>query len=229
VLTRPPRVIALAAAAVLVVAACGPGGASPGATGGGPATSGPQTAEPTTAAVPTFPTADLRWYCCLGTGEDPSQVPTEEEVAAGFGEKYPGSSLTFEVVTYDQARATLSTQIAGGNAPDIVGPAGVGGIAAFKGQWLDLDPYIEKYAYDTSQFDQGAVDFYRNDEEGQYGLPFAVYPSVLWYKNDLFVEAGLNPPPHTYGDPYVMPDGTEVEWNYDTVRQIALLLRCPEA
>ncbi len=235
-LTRPPRVIsgrrvdlALLATVALVMAACGPT-ASPGPTTAGgttnPATAGP---NPTVGAAASFAPGDLRWYCCLGTGEDPSQVPTEEEVAAGFATKHAGSSLKFEVVTYDLARSTLSTQIAGGNAPDIVGPAGVGGIAAFKGQWLDLDPLITKYGYDVSQYDPGAVAFYKNEDEGQYGLPFAVYPSMLWYKNDLFEEAGLNPPPHKYGEKYTMPDGSQVDWNYDTVKQIALLLTVDEA
>ena len=32
---------------------------------------------------------------------------------------------------------------------------------------------------------------------------------MLWYKADLFEEAGLNPPPHKYGEKYKMPDGTE--------------------
>ena len=44
---------------------------------------------------------DLRWYCCLGTGEDPVQIPIEEEVAADFDAKHPGHHLKFEVVTYD--------------------------------------------------------------------------------------------------------------------------------
>ena len=74
-------------------------------------------------AAASFAPASLRWYCCLGTGEDPVQIFVEEEVAAGFGEKHAGSSLKFEVVTYDQARNTLSTQIASGNGPDI-GPVG---------------------------------------------------------------------------------------------------------
>lgn len=224
---RSPRVPGLLAAALLAAAACTPGtpSASPGAATAGPTQGG--TTPPASEAAG-FEPAALRWYCCLGTGEDPSQVPTEEEVAAGFGEKYPGSSLKFEVVTYDLARSTLSTQIAGDNAPDIVGPAGVGGIAAFKGQWLDLDPYITKYGYDTSQFDPGAVAFYHNDDEGQFGLPFAIYPSMLWYKNDHFTDAGLNPPPHKYGEKYRMPDGTEVEWNYDTIREIAKILTVDE-
>jgi multiple sugar transport system substrate-binding protein len=223
VLNRPPRVLALLAAVVFIAAACTPAASS--APSGG-ASAAPTTAV--TAAPPSFAPAALRWYCCLGTGEDPTQVPTEKEVAAGFADKNPGSSLKFEVVTYASARATLSTQIAGGNAPDIVGPAGVGGIAAFKGQWLDLDPFITKWGYDTSQFDPNAVAFYHNDDEGQFGLPFAVYPSMVWYKKDFFAEAGLEEPPHKYGDQYTMPDGTTVDWNYDTVKQIGLLLTVDE-
>ena len=217
--SRPTRVIGLLAAIVIVAAACGgPAGSPSAGTSAGP------TIPPATAGPPaTFAPAALRWYCCLGTGEDPSQVPTEEEVAAGFATKHPGSSLKIEIVTYDAARDTLSTQIGGNNAPDIVGPAGVGGLAAFEGLWLDLDPYIAKTGYDLTQYDPGAVAFYKTDQ-GQIGLPFAIYPSMTWYKADMFTEAGLSEPPHKYGEKYKMADGTEVEWNYDTVRQIALKL-----
>ena len=44
---------------------------------------------------------------------------------------------------------------------------------------------------------------------------------MLWYSPALFDEAGLEYPPHAYGDTYTMPDGTEAEWNYDTVKQLA--------
>ena len=83
--------------------------------------------------------------------------------------------MTFEVVTYDAAVNTLSTTIAGGNPPDIVGPVGVGGIEGFHGQWLDLAPYLETAGFDLSIYPQEAVDFY-NTEDGQIGLPFATTP-----------------------------------------------------
>ena len=221
--SRPTRVFGLLLTIVFVAAACG-GTASPppGATAG--PTTVAATAPPVTAGPPaTFAPAALRWYCCLGTGQDENQVPVENQVADAFAAKYPGSSLKIEIVTYDAARDTLSTQIGGGNAPDIAGPAGVGGRAAFKGQWLDLAPYIAKTGYDVSQFDPGAVDFYKT-EDGQIGLPFAIYPSMVWYKKDMFDEVGLAEPPHKYGDKYTMPDGTQVEWNYDTLKQLAMLL-----
>jgi multiple sugar transport system substrate-binding protein len=47
---------------------------------------------------------------------------------------------------------------------------------------------------------------------------------VLWYKAEMFEEAGLNPPPHEYGKPYVWPDGRETPWDYDTIRELALVL-----
>jgi multiple sugar transport system substrate-binding protein len=223
--SRSTRLVGLLAAAMIVVSACGGNTASPAATGGTPTSAA--TTTPATAGPPaSFAPAALRWYCCLGTGEDPSQVPTENEVADGFAAKHAGSSLKLEIVTYDAARDTLSTQISGGNGPDIVGPAGVGGLAAFKGQWLDLAPYIQQTGYDLSQFDPAAVEFYKT-EDGEIGLPFAIYPSMVWYKKGMFDEASLAEPPHKYGDKYML-DGQEVEWNYDTLRQVALRLTVDE-
>src|SRR5262245_33615702 len=189
--TTPIRAAALVAVIALLVGACGPSGGTQPPGSAATQAPGQSAAGSQPAAAPaSFAAASLRWYCCLGTGEDPVQIPVEEEVAAGFGEKHPGSSLKFEVVTYDQARNTLSTQIASGNGPDIVGPVGVGGLAAFDGQWLDLSDQIAATGYDTSQYDPAAVEFY-NTDDGQIGLPFATYPSMLWYKADMFEEAGL--------------------------------------
>jgi multiple sugar transport system substrate-binding protein len=220
--TRLLRAGALVATLVLVVAACGPAATSPSA-----AAPGSQAASaPPPASVPAGVT-EVRWYCCLGTGENPEQLPVENEVIDAFNASHPNIKLTFEVVTYDLARNTLATQIASGNGPDIIGPVGVGGSEAFHGQWLDLGPLIEKTGYDLSQLDQGAVDFYKIGDV-QDALPFAIYPSMMFYKADLFDEAGLNEPPHKYGEKYTMPDGTEVDWTYDTVKELALLLTVDE-
>ena len=109
---------------------------------------------------------------------------------------------------YAGANDALATEIASGNPPDIVGPVGIGGANAFPGQWLDLAPLIAKTDYDLSQFPQDAVDIYKIGD-GQVGIPFAIYPSVLFYAKSLFDEIGLAEPPHKYGDKYTMPDGIE--------------------
>ena len=72
-----------------------------------------------------------------------------------------------------------------------------------------------------SQFPASTVELYNVGGEGQVGIPFAIYPSVLFYKADLFKEAGLAEPPHEWNGKYTMPDGSKVPWDYDTVRKIA--------
>ena len=227
--TRTTRLLVLLAVGAILVTACGqsttpsaPSGSQEPGSSAAPGSTVPEPTAAQTFSVPSFSPADLRWYCCLGTGEDPTQKPTEDKVAAGFADKYPGSSMKFEVVTYDDAVATLSTQLAA-NAPDIVGPVGIGGLGSFKGQWVDLGPYLTDSNYDMSVYDPKTVEFFQQDGV-QVGVPFDLYPSMLWYKKEFFDEIDLTEPPHEWGATYTMPDGSEVDWSYDTLRQVAMLL-----
>ncbi|HET7704043.1 MAG TPA: extracellular solute-binding protein [Candidatus Limnocylindrales bacterium] len=219
----------LVLALALAASACGPSTSSPSGSAGSappPSTGGAPSAPASAGAAASFPTdpVTIKWYCCLGGGDAPEQVAIQKKVAADVQKKFPNITVDFEAIPYDAARDTLATQIASGNGPDIVGPLGIGGANAFPGQWLDLTDLIAKYQYDTSQFPANIVDIYKLGTDGQVGIPFAVYPSALFYKKGLFEEAGLNEPPHKYGDKYTLPDGTQVDWNYDTLRQIALKL-----
>jgi multiple sugar transport system substrate-binding protein len=217
---NPFRAFAVIAAAVLIFGACGSS-----TTASNPPASG-ETAAPTVTVVGGTAQpgqVEIRWYCCLGGGDAPEQVAVEKKVVEAFNASHPKIHLTFEAVPYAGANDALATEIGSGNGPDIVGPVGIGGANAFHGQWLDLAPLIAKTNYDLSGFPPDAVDIYKLDE-GQVGIPFAIYPSALFYKKGLFEEAGLKEPPHKYGEKYEMPDGSMVDWNYDTARQIAQLL-----
>jgi multiple sugar transport system substrate-binding protein len=200
----------------LLVAACGGQGAPP--TTPGSDSTAPAEESPPEEAV------EIRWFCCLGAGDDiETQQPTERRIVEEFNASHPNINLVIEIVDYDEAFDTMSVQVAGGNAPDIVGPVGVSGAEAFHGQWLDLTDLIEANDYDLSQFPEEAVEFYQVGGEGQIGIPFAQFPSMLYYQRDMFDEAGLEYPPHEYGEPYVL-DGEEVEWNFETLRELALRL-----
>jgi multiple sugar transport system substrate-binding protein len=218
----------------MLVGACGGGASSPSASTGAPASEPPSVAPasaPASTAPATVPPGgpvQIRWYCCLGGGEAPEQKTVEDKVVAAFNASHPNIKVTFEVVTYDQANGQLTTEIQSGNGPDIVGPVGIGGANAFHGQWLDLAPLIAKNNYDLSGFPANVVDIYKLDE-GQVGIPFAIYPSALFYKKGMFQEAGLAEPPHKYGDQYTMPDGTKVDWSYDTAMKVAQLLTVDKA
>ncbi|MCD0442997.1 extracellular solute-binding protein [Glycomyces sp. A-F 0318] len=164
---------------------------------------------------------EIRWFVGMGAGSDAPTIPAQEAVVEAFNASQDEIELVLEIVDADQAPNILSTQIATGDAPDIVGPMGIRGRSTFPGNWLDLTPYIEEHDYDLADFDPALVDFYRIEEEGQIGLPFAVFPSFMYVNLDLFDEAGLPYPPQEYGAPYVDADGTERPWDIATMTDLA--------
>ena len=164
----------------------------------------------------------IRWFVGLGTGTDPEQVAIQEQVVADYNASQDAVELVLEVVPFDAAKDTLSTQIASGSGPDIIGPVGMGGSNAYYGQFLDLAPQIEASGFDLSIFDPALIKFYQT-EAGQVGLPFAVFPGAMYFIPEMFDEAGLAYPPQTYDEQYEL-DGEMVDWNWDTITQVAKLL-----
>ncbi|MCB9007368.1 MAG: extracellular solute-binding protein [Ardenticatenaceae bacterium] len=162
----------------------------------------------------------VRWFVGLGTGQNAEQVAAQEAVVEAFNASQEEIELKIEIVQNDVAYDTLATAIASGDAPDIIGPVGVKGSNAFTGSWMDLEPVAESSGYDLGQFPEAAVDFYRVEGEGLIGLPFGVFPSFIYYNRALFDEAGLDYPPHQYGEPYADGD----PWDYDKVRELAMFL-----
>jgi multiple sugar transport system substrate-binding protein len=167
----------------------------------------------------------VTWFVGLGTGTNSEQIEIQNQVVQEFNDSHDDIELVINIAASNEtARDTLSTLLAAGTPPDIVGPVGVAGSNAFADQWLDLTSLVESSGFDTSVFDQALIDLYRSEDGALLGLPFAVYPAVTFYSTDLFDEAGLNYPPAEWGAPYVMPDGSEVPWNYDTVAELAKIL-----
>jgi multiple sugar transport system substrate-binding protein len=213
--------LSLLIAMSMLLAACGGGATepvSPDSTGDSEATS----------EAPAQPVAgekiQVRWFVGLGAGSDEPTFAPQQAVVDEFNASQDSIELVLEIVDNDAAYDTLATQIAAGNAPDIVGPVGIRGRDSFKGAWLDLQPLLDKNNYDLSDFDPALVEFYQVKEEGQLGVPFAIFPSFIIYNADLFDEAGLPYPPVEYGQPYVDENGVEKEWNMDTLREVSMKL-----
>ncbi|NMC55559.1 MAG: extracellular solute-binding protein [Chloroflexi bacterium] len=223
-------VFALIAVFSMLLAACQPAAPAaaeePAAAAEQPAEAAAPTEAPAATEAPAEEPAaagdrvQVRWFVGLGTGQQPEQVAAQEAVVKQFNESQDEIELVIEIVNYDVANDTLATEIAAGNAPDIIGPVGVAGSNAYSGQWLDMDPLVESMNYDLSDFDQSAVDFYRVEGEGLIGLPFAVYPYFMYYYKPAFDEAGLAYPPHEWGAKY--EDGDD--WDMDKLSELAQLL-----
>jgi multiple sugar transport system substrate-binding protein len=166
----------------------------------------------------------VRWFVGLGAGTQPPQIPLEMQAVDKFNESQDEIYLSIEIIDNRQAYNVLATRIASGDVPDIIGPVGVRGRNGFKGQLLDLSSLIQSTNFDVTQFPQELVEYYNVEEQGQIGLPYAIYPSFIYFNKDLFDEAGLPYPPQKYGEQY---DGKE--WNMETLREVAMKLTVDEA
>ena len=163
-------VIAMLVMTSMLLAACG---------GGEDATATPpptkEKAEPAatpkpapTEAPKTTEKVKIRWFVGLGTGSDPEQMPQEEALVKEFNASQDEIELVVEFVENSQAPDQLKTQVAAGDAPDIIGPVGQSGVNEFSGLFLDLEPYLKDF--DWSDFDQDSIDAYRLEGEGLLGL-----------------------------------------------------------
>jgi multiple sugar transport system substrate-binding protein len=162
----------------------------------------------------------VTWFVGLGAGGDPPQVEAQNNVVAAFNEQSDDIQLEIIIAENNVAYDTLSTLLASGEPPDIVGPVGIRGSNAFDGNFADLEPLAEAADYDLEQFPESLVDFYRVEGQGLIGLPFGQFPSMIFFNRDLFDAAGIPYPPQNYGEPYADGD----IWDFDKVQEVAMLL-----
>jgi multiple sugar transport system substrate-binding protein len=162
----------------------------------------------------------VRWFIGLGAGTQPAQIAPEQAFAAAYNASQKNVYLSLEIVDNTQAANILKTEVAAGTAPDIIGPVGVEGLNIFRDQLLDLAPIIAKNNYSFAGVDPKLVDFFKLGDNGAtVGVPFAVYPSYIYYNADLFKEAGLPTPPTKVGDLY-----QGKPWDIDALRTLAMQL-----
>jgi multiple sugar transport system substrate-binding protein len=211
-------------ASMVVLTGCGPAPAAtkaPEAATAAPtqAPTAVKAAEPT--ATPAAPKASepvkVTIFVGLGTGTDPAQIEVHKQIADEFNATHQDIQIEFLTVPYEERLTKFSTMLAGDMAPDIAMPVGVGGIAEFYDEWIDIKPFIDGDKYDMSDFFGTTVQIHTYPGRGILGLPLCVYPTAVFYNQDLFDAAGVDYPPVKFGDPYA--DGSP--WTYDKVVQIA--------
>ncbi len=159
----------------------------------------------------------VTWYIGLGAGTQPDDVAKEKAWVDEFNKSQSEACVVMNVVynTGTNSYDALKALIAGGNAPDIVGPVGKMGRASFQGQWADLEPLAKAAGFDLAKYDPALLEFTK-DEGVLVGLPFALFPSFIYYNKALFDEARLPYPPHKVGEKY---DGKD--WDLDTFTELA--------
>jgi multiple sugar transport system substrate-binding protein len=228
--SAPRPLLALVGIAALVVSACG--GATPSsAPSDAPATAAPSAApslvavtpEPIVGAVGPNGGKVVRWFIGIGSGGKPEQIAAEQAFAEAFNADPANKDKTYlSIEIYDNKVAAdqLAIQIAAGNPPDIIGPVGVEGLNIFRDNLLDVKPLIESHDFDMSKFDPALVDYFAIGKDGAtIGVPYATYPSFIYYNKKLFDEADLPYPPAKAGELY---EGKP--WDMDAVRELGMKL-----
>lgn len=117
------------------------------------------------------------------------------EIAQGFAATHPNVTVTFEPIPFDNYTTTLTTQIAGGNAPDLAW--------IFETSAADfvnsgaLAPLSDVFAatagYELADVTESATALWKR--EGQlYAYPFSTSPFAVFANNDLISAAGARTP-----------------------------------
>jgi multiple sugar transport system substrate-binding protein len=226
----PRRTVTLLGAIAILAAACGASASpSPSAAPSTAAASQAATPAPTPLVTPAPIAADepgpnggvvVRWFVGLGAGGQPQQIAAQTAFVNDYNNSQKDVYISLEIYDNKVAGNILKTQIAAGNAPDIIGPVGVEGLNLFIDQLADLQPLIDSTGYDMSKYPDAMKNFFKIGKGGAtIGVPFGTYPSFLWYNKKLFDEAKLPYPPTKVGDPYMGKP-----WDVAAVREIGMKL-----
>ncbi|QGN34939.1 extracellular solute-binding protein [Microlunatus sp. Gsoil 973] len=127
--------------------------------------------------------------------------PTMKKLYAGFHKKYPNITVTFNNIPADSEAQKLVTMVAGGTAPDVAYMDG-GSVSDFasKGALVNLESYIAGST--VVKKDDYVANFTENAiyNGSMYGLPFDAETTGLFYRKDLFEQAGIGGPPKTFAE-----------------------------
>ena len=182
------------------------------------------TAEPTKSEEPAATgKRKVVYFIGFGTGTAPAQVDGQKALIEKFNASHPDIEVELMIVPHEESITRFTAMVAGGDAPEIIGAAGFAtiGILGDTGVIEDLGPFIEKSKFDTSIFYGPIVDVMKSFfPEGQKALPFGIYPSMVFYNKDAFDAAGLDYPPHAYGDE---------TWTFDKIREDGMKLTLDKA
>jgi multiple sugar transport system substrate-binding protein len=186
---RRLRLVALSGVLAIVSTAC---------LGGGNGSSSEETTSPgesVTAITPKEPTSPVTITFSSWVGDSPQM----KQFASDFHSLHPNITIEFQAVSADNATTKLTTQVAGGTAPDVafVNAPDVQTFAS-RDALVNLDGYVA--GSDTTNIDDFVPGFLNTAkyQDSVYGIPFDGETTGIFYRTDMFQAAGITDPPATW-------------------------------
>lgn len=174
---RQMRMVALAAAVALPLAACGSGGSG-------------NNDDPSAASDLTKGPINI-WY-----SNNEQEVRWGESVVEAWNDEHPDEQISAEEIPAgNSSEDVISAAITAGTTPCLVYNTAPAGVAAFQkqGGLVNLSTTFEDgESYLTGRSGDGA-DGFRSPDGDLYQLPWKTNPFMLYYNKTLFAEAGLDP------------------------------------
>lgn len=187
----------------ILLSACGNNNDDKGSSASSPAASSPASSQAASPAA--GEKADLRmaWW-----GSDERHEKTQKAIEL-FESKNPGVTITPEYSGFDGYMDKLNTQIAAGNAPDLIQMGGNIKEYVDKNALLDLSPYVGS-TIKLDDFNQGLVQSATFGGK-LYGVTLGVNSTGLLYNSSMFEKAGIAAPAK--------------DWTYDEMKSSAIALQ----
>src|SRR5215212_6037973 len=125
--------------------------------------------------------------------------PTMKKFAADFHKLHPNITIKMQNVNADSASQKLTTQIAGGNPPDVAYvDASATSDFASRQALVNLDDYISRSSIVKPDDYVDAFKTFVTYQGHLWGLPIDGESTGLFYRKDLFAAAGIDHPPTTW-------------------------------
>ncbi|WP_235935623.1 ABC transporter substrate-binding protein [Devosia aurantiaca] len=117
------------------------------------------------------------------------------EIAASFKADNPNVTVTFEPIPFDNYTTTLTTQIAGGNAPDLawIFETSAADFVNSGALFPLTDTLSNAEGYDLADVSTGPLELWSKDGT-LYAYPFSTSPFGVFVNNDVITAAGAQTP-----------------------------------
>ncbi|WP_194540480.1 sugar ABC transporter substrate-binding protein [Paenibacillus sp. JZ16] len=130
----------------------------------------------------------------FATWGNPAQLELYKGLTDAFTQEHPNIEVQIDTIPFADYQQKMSVLAAGQELPDIAWVS-ERMVPQFMANDIlaDVTDIVQDEAFDIDDIIPSTLELFRQDDK-LYGLPFSTPPSVVFYNEDLFKQAGLSTP-----------------------------------